>query len=516
MKKEEFAEKLYEGISDLDPELMEEALNDHPNDHIGQDSMSKAVENKSTPTSKKRIPWKKWAAAAAGICAIIVGVNAYNTYLKPLTPETKQDDTHVSQENLTVESSESMQTESSEPEKESEATEENSQVQPENLIKLTAGDISEVFEALATNDARGTSNYMVSQFPIEEDPVKLGLLELPEYQDYLEVYEIKTKEVDLDAFTKFVEQYYPIAMKFMELEGPEGLPEIEQRSYSDMCTASYSDSSSGNYRSVLGINRRNCFEMQLTEGGRFQIEGQPIKILPTDSDEQIKEKIRGLLDQLEKAFGKHFPDIRIDRSYNGSKDSLFSVYIHVYDQEKVYKVNDQQTIGYGDEYFTLYFTSYCSFSSVEDWSDGKNVYLTQIIYGQEAYPSSEYVQSKGVLRMLTLEEAEEMLYKGYVFGGHSCPLCMAAQEKVNFEGYDGVSFSYFSGLSEIGHDAMMVPFYQFYKKLPSEDPNVVRYAVTNVCAVEVEDIDEYFIAQEKYHRGSIVTDITELFDEGDE
>ena len=574
MKKEEFAEKIYEGISDLNPEFMEEALNDHPDhneqkDHMdekdlvmdfGEQNGNGSGSEVKTDLSKRIFPWRKWAAAAAGICVMAVGIKAYNTYFKPLTPEMNKSDTNVNNENLQIESVETVQVETSEQngkpsEQNSNADEGGNTSEPnsnigeggntsepnsnigeggntpddtsdkkegkdqelseENKATLTAKDIGDIFSSYEMNDrsAVATTSYSVSTFSVENDPKTLGLFKLPEFPDYMEIYRIKQKEVNLDAFGQFVKQYYSTAMDFVGLQGPKDPPEIEKRDYSGMCTSMYSDYSSDYYRSVLGITRRNCYEMQMSDNGRFQFDGKMVEILPTDTDEQIKEKIQVVLDRLEKAFGKRFSDYKIDRTYGGRNRGLSSVTIKIYDADHAYHVNDLIEYDYEQEYYTLYFYVDSGYGTSFEWNDDSgNAYLTKIIYGRTAYPYEEYIQNKGVLRTLTLEEAEEMLYKGYVFGGHSCPLCMQMQAAVDFSGYDGVTFSYISGGDSLGYqDEWFVPFYKFYKKLPCEDPDKVRYAVTYVCAVEVEGMDEYFKEQEKNHRGSVVSDIDEVF-----
>ena len=68
-------------------------------------------------------------------------------------------------------------------------------------------------------------------------------------------------------------------------------------------------------------------------------------------------------------------------------------------------------------------------------------------------------------KRISLKDAEALLYNGYVFGGHSCPLCMAAQDKVSFDGYDFVDMEYVFGVdTKTGKPTMAVPFYAFYKK----------------------------------------------------
>lgn len=106
-------------------------------------------------------------------------------------------------------------------------------------------------------------------------------------------------------------------------------------------------------------------------------------------------------------------------------------------------------------------------------------------------------------KMLTLEEAEELLYKGYVFGGHTCEYCMSQQDKVDFEGYDYVGLEYVFGQDYHYYNTVGVPFYVFYKLIKTEEletHTVYTYAKTYVPAVKVSGLDEYFEMQKEKHR----------------
>ena len=107
-----------------------------------------------------------------------------------------------------------------------------------------------------------------------------------------------------------------------------------------------------------------------------------------------------------------------------------------------------------------------------------------------------------------MEEAERLLYNGYVFGGHSCKQCMENQDKVNFQGYDFVGFEYLPGLKyeDLHYTPTSVfPFYTFYKKLYTAENGNDVYAKTYVCAVQLSGYEEYFesqVAEHMYFNGS--------------
>jgi hypothetical protein len=110
---------------------------------------------------------------------------------------------------------------------------------------------------------------------------------------------------------------------------------------------------------------------------------------------------------------------------------------------------------------------------------------TSINYRRAVKPSG-YREEKTI----SLAEAEELLYKGYVFGGHVCELCMMEQTAVDFEGCDKVGLYYYEGF----------PFYAFYKNLNLNNENGSQvYARTLVPAIKVEGMEKYFEKQISEH-----------------
>ena len=113
---------------------------------------------------------------------------------------------------------------------------------------------------------------------------------------------------------------------------------------------------------------------------------------------------------------------------------------------------------------------------------------------KELYPVSKQAAT------ISLQEAEALLYNGYVFGGHSCPLCMSMQEKVDFHNYDFVDIVYLSSYSRDLAPKEFLPFYAFYKKIGTAKNGNEIYALTYVPAIEVSGYEEYFKSQEANHR----------------
>ena len=106
-------------------------------------------------------------------------------------------------------------------------------------------------------------------------------------------------------------------------------------------------------------------------------------------------------------------------------------------------------------------------------------------------------------KKISISEAEALLYNGYVFGGHSCPLCMRAQDKVSFENYDFVDMEYvFGDYDKTGKTTKGIPFYVFYKNIGKSKNGNTIYAMTYVPAIEVSGYKEYFESQKDNHKNN--------------
>ena len=100
-------------------------------------------------------------------------------------------------------------------------------------------------------------------------------------------------------------------------------------------------------------------------------------------------------------------------------------------------------------------------------------------------PSYINNQTVGYGNQISLEAAEEMLAKGYVFG------------RKNLTDYDHVSFVYVADSDRQGMN-LVVPFYVFYKKLDewqNGSETYANYATAYVCAIEIPGLEEYFEKQ---------------------
>ena len=129
--------------------------------------------------------------------------------------------------------------------------------------------------------------------------------------------------------------------------------------------------------------------------------------------------------------------------------------------------------------------------------------VADIRYEQNRIDASQAFKLVANAKKISVSDAEVLLYNGYVFGGHSCPLCMAMQDKVSFDGYDFVGVEYMFGYDyNTNLQTTGIPFYAFYKQIGTSKNGNIVYAKTYVPAIEVSGYKEYFENQTEDHRNN--------------
>ncbi len=208
------------------------------------------------------------------------------------------------------------------------------------------------------------------------------------------------------------------------------------------------------------------------------LDGKTI-ILPEDvSYEEVYSVALEWLPHCQKHFGFKYDDIEVIDIYNGYK-------IIYYDSSQSYPYFYYgRPIMYTNAFLQLY---------VGTNTDSGIITLSWIEYKSKNNTFAEGER----FNTISLEEAEVMLEKGYVFGGHTCPLCMQLQDNVDFTDYDHVGIEYVQRFTFEGVTNEYYPFYAFYKEI--EDG---KFARTYVPAFRVSGLEEYFEAQESKHNSS--------------
>ena len=249
------------------------------------------------------------------------------------------------------------------------------------------------------------------------------------------------------------------------------------------------------YVSITQSERAFSFSFDHTYGDLLTLDGIQVTVDQRESDEELLRSLEPLKRKLFSLFGASFSDAYVIRRYSDSgPKGAWQIEI-VFFNKKTHPLNSLNFL-IGDKIrITLRATE------AEKWEVG-TLSNASITYTKYRSPASDDYIAVAKTKMLSLEEAEALLYRGYTFGGHTCHLCMAEQEKISFEGYDFVGFEYqfpYEGGQTDKSPAMGVPFYTFYKQIGTSPGGNPIYAKTYVPAIEVTGMEEYFQKAMEFH-----------------
>ena len=339
----------------------------------------------------------------------------------------------------------------------------------------------------------GATNAYVEVFVPNEK--YLNIASIPS-EEYLTIYEIRQpkKAINEKEFDDFISYIFPKLCAEMNIEMPE-YKTIKSKKAKDLFATS--DSLEDLFFSQT--SQSNQFRLYHLRDSDFVIEIDQRK-----TDTEIIRDIEPVKEKLFYIFGVEFSNIKIIREYDEyTTAAVRDIFVYFYNSDD-HPLNDLSDRPITD-YIELHFDNMVNYMG--DYVSEDILSDPSIAYEQfRSDPDSRYTPIKK-LKMISLEEAEELLCKGYVFGGHSCSLCMAEQTPVDFEGYDYVGFEYVRGG---GSTIEVIPFYTFYKYI-SDAPNGNKtYANTYVPAIKVSGYEEYFESQAKYHKQSTGTEYVEV------
>ena len=331
-------------------------------------------------------------------------------------------------------------------------------------------------EGIATNAY--TKRYVPSDEYLYIDPIPS--------EEYLTVYEKAETKQDLDV-NEFAKLSDDIISRFCQ-KTDVSVPnyEIKLKEY---------DSNPENNELQIRFDKESDISLKLTQHpdnswisfssrpshgeSPLLFDGIQIEIDQRKSDEEIKRDLEPIKEKLFYIFGADFADVKIVREYDDNSENGVST-LEIF----FYNLNAHPLNAYSfrpiSDYICISFENYMNFSG-DIVSDS---ILTQydVYYRQHRSDSNERLVPTKKLKMIPLKDAEALLYNGYVFGGHVCPLCMAAQDGVDFENYDYVDLQYVFGY---GDGTEVLPFYAFYKYIGKSANGNKTYAKTYVPAIEV-------------------------------
>ena len=313
---------------------------------------------------------------------------------------------------------------------------------------------------------------------------------------YLNVYQILNMQEDLDKteLEGLAKQIIPkVADSLGQAEPQYGIEESD-----DIYGKRYSvELKMGDYYFEIyqGSRAYSCWLNKSTHSDRrIVLDGVPVQIDQRLSNEEILDSVQPIKEKLFDLFGVSFSDMKIWRDYwSGAEHGADAVYIFFYDEDAHYlNAFNKEPLS---DYIYIRFDNHANFEG--DLVSDSILQVADIHYYKYRVSVDESYTLVAKAKKISVREAEKLLYKGYVFGGHSCPTCMAMNPEVDFKNYDYVGFEYQSGT--IRGRTILIPFYTFYKEINTPRNGVKSYAKTYVPAIEISGYEEYFESQKDKH-----------------
>lgn len=367
-----------------------------------------------------------------------------------------------------------------------------------DTAQYSAEDIAKLFDSMKL-DGVATNAYTKIYVP---DSKYLYIGNMTD-DEYLKLYQHtqtdkELNEVELKAF---IDAFLP---KLAEsLDAPMPQYSIKERNYSSgNNTLSASVDIGSYYLSVSQNPQRNSVILSKLEGNKqLVIDGETIQIDQRLSDEEILDSILSIKNKLFGIFGISFSNAKVVRNFGSyTKHGAERVDIYFYN-ESAHELNSSQPRPVTD-YLYISFDNFSNYSG--DIVSDSILTVSSVYYfkNRSDIGDTQYDVVANAKR-ISISEAEALLYNGYVFGGHSCPLCMLAQDKIDFEGYDFVDIEYvFEYSNKNETPSIGIPFYAFYKNIGTSENGNTIYAKTYVPAIEVSGYKEYFESQKDNHRSN--------------
>lgn len=356
---------------------------------------------------------------------------------------------------------------------------------------LSANEVASIFDN-AIDGVNGTNQYTEIY---TSDPKHLNIASLPT-TEYLPIYYSNKSAASKKELQKFIDKYLDLSTSFFGISSKSyKIQEYEVWQGEDCYIAEIRGEKAGiNFSSA---NNKLSFSNYNLGEKRLNINGSMISIMESDSDKQIKKKLSDTVSYLNEFFGKNYSYIKIHRIY--SDKQLRTIEVYLYSSEQTIFSESFSNAPMTSDYICLKFCTDWGEGTIRNWGGSKEeAFLTDFSLYETLQDWKNYYNGTVNVKMLTLQKAEELLEKGYVFGGHSCPLCMAEQPEVDFGEYDYVDIEYvFSPNRKIS-----IPFYAFYKYIGESDNGFKIYAKTYVAAIEVSGYEEYFKVQKNNHNNN--------------
>ena len=358
------------------------------------------------------------------------------------------------------------------------------QVPPQNEVILKAGNLAYIVSGGPTFGTP-TNAYTTVYAPNEK---YLGIQPIPD-DKVCGIYEVKHIPGGLDEnrLKGFIDSMLPQLINLIDPAVPIPQYEIEKsRPILDYDIYLEADFETAGCNFSFSQNGKR-FLLQLRASGYHQtisLNGKTLEVDRRSTDEEILESLEPVRNSLFEIFGVEFSGVNVRRYYYGYSDSGAQSITVTYYPENQDGLKDGKSI-------EIEFTKFHGEENVD--------YLRDVWIRYE-YREETNLQKLYNVELISLSKAEEFLNKGYVFGGHSCPICMSLQDKISFEDYDYVGIEYVYGYTDDRKIyRVAAPFYAFYKEMGISENGNKTYVKTYVAAFEVEGMDVYFNNQISKH-----------------
>ena len=318
--------------------------------------------------------------------------------------------------------------------------------------------------------------------------------------EYLNLYQYTQtdKELNEAELQNFIDAFLPKLTEALDVPVPQYNIQENKNSTGNTLSARvdigpyHLSISQNTQKSSLGLSK-------LADNRQIVINGEVIQIDQRLSDEEILNSIQSIKNKLFDILNVSFPNAKVVRSFGSyTEHGAERVEIYFYD-ESAHALNVAQDRPISD-YLSISFDNFSNYSG-DIVSDSMLTVSSVYYFKNRSNTGDTQYRVIANAKRISISEAEALLYNGYVFGGHSCPLCMRDQDKVSFEGYDFVDIEYVFGYDpQTLKSTVGLPFYAFYKKIGTSENGNTVYAKTYVAAIEVSGYDAYFEGQKDEHR----------------
>lgn len=450
---------IYKGLGGLDPELIEKAA---PTEKLRK---------------KKNNAWIKWVSLVACICLIISSIIIVPMLQENTPPDFVLNGTDFSSDLIDDEEENNLP-----------------DVPKWDNAKYSAAKIASLFGRQNQNIESVATNAYTKIYTPSSEYLHIDDMINDEYVNIYR-YEDANNELNKEEFNSFIGDILPRVSKSLGFSTPQY--SIKERNYVEGNEIIYTDINKGFYFiSFSQSDARNRFSLSKREDRKIIIDGETIQIDQRLTDEKILESIRSIKNKLFEICGVSFSDAKILRTFDSNSEyGAEFITIYFYDESAHY-LNSLRGTPISD-YISISFDNFKNYS--DDIVSDSILMVANIEYNNSRFDVNEVYELVGMAKKISVSEAEALLYKGYVFGGHACKLCMEAQDKVSFDRYDFVDVEY-----KFGYDSPTegIPFYAFYKNIGQSENGNTIYAKTYVPAVQVSGYAEYFESQVDEHEAN--------------